>query len=86
MRLNLIILFNFLLMLMASGCVVRAHPYGPPPPPPPKHRHCHSVCEEWGYRQHCDRHCRIWRGGYCAAWESHCRPQRVCLRNVTRCN
>ncbi len=79
MRATLLISAIFLLITVVGGCIVRTRAYGPPP------RHCYTACERWGYRQACARRCRLWSVGVCMAWESYCRPERVCLQEVTRC-
>ena len=64
-----------MLLIMVSGCFVRA-PYHSPPPPPSGHGHGH-------YRQNCHTTCAHW------VWRSPCpgcRAERVCARNETRCN
>ena len=66
-----------LLMIMMSGCFVRApYHHGAPPPPPGHHggghyrQNCQTICAHWGWRSPCHG----------------CQAQRVCLRNETRCN
>jgi hypothetical protein len=63
-----------MLMIMVSGCFVRAPYHSAPPPPPPGHhghyrQNCYNTCAHWGWRSPC----------------YGCRAQRVCLRNETRC-
>jgi hypothetical protein len=78
---HLLALALLLATLGLASCYV--HHHGPPPPHRPR---CFTGCAEWGFREACERRCRVWAGGVCMAFDQRCRPQRVCFRHETRCH